>query len=61
MYDVVKEQLWFLPPLRITAVGPRFYSMDNRRLAIAKILCDFDHLDLVPCRDAGDCAHDMNG
>ena len=32
--------------------------MDNRRLAIAKLLYEARYLDLVPCKDAGGCAQE---
>ena len=59
IYDIADSQVWHLPPIRLTMVGERYFSLDNRRLAVAKILRSWDFLAEVPCRHAGECQEEL--
>ena len=59
IYDIADSQEWHLPPIRLTMVGEWYFSLDNRRLAVAKILRSWDFLAEVPCRHAGECQEEL--
>ena len=59
MYDAIDLQTWHLPPIRITQVGQRWYSLDNRRLVVAKLMRGYGFMTEAPCRNVGECEKEL--
>ena len=48
MYDCIQRGRWIFPTLRITLHQGYWYSLDNRRLLIARLMYQHGYLDAVP-------------